>query len=90
MLEMKKKDGTTVQLATTAYMKSGKLFGRLLMEEELGTEHLIPICSVMECRKIRDKSGQWHRFEDYFTEKFDYRFSHSICPSCAQELYPDQ
>ena len=88
-VNLKKKDGTTVQLATTVYMKSGKLFGRFLTMEDMGTEHLIPICSVMECRKIRDECGQWHRFEDYFSDKFDYRFSHSICPSCARALYPD-
>ena len=87
---MKKKDGTAVRLATTVYLKSGKLFGRLLAEEELRMESLIPICSVMECRKIRDKSGRWHRFEDYFTENYEYRFSHSICPSCARLLYPEK
>lgn len=79
-----------MQAATTVYLKSDKLYGRLLPMDELSAEGLIPICSVMECRKVWDKSDQWNRFEDYFTENFDYRFSHSICPSCAKELYPDQ
>ena len=90
IINMKKKDGTPIQVATTVYLKRGKLYGWLLPTDELSAEHLIPICSVMECRKIRDKSGQWHRFENYFTETFDYRFSHSICPSCAQSLYPEE
>ena len=31
----------------------------------------------------------WVQIENYISQKTDTRFSHSICPKCVKELYPD-
>ncbi|KPV51417.1 hypothetical protein SE17_21290 [Kouleothrix aurantiaca] len=48
---------------------------------------LLPICSG--CKKIRDDSGYWNQLEGYIQRYADVHFSHGICPSCVQKLYPD-
>lgn len=46
---------------------------------------LIPICS--SCKKIRDDKGYWNRLESYFEQHSTALFSHSLCPSCMDEIY---
>ncbi|MFO7558500.1 MAG: DUF3365 domain-containing protein [Desulfobacterales bacterium] len=48
---------------------------------------ILPICS--HCKKIRDDEGYWDQIESYIKEHSEADFSHSICPDCAQKLYPD-
>lgn len=48
---------------------------------------LLPICS--SCKKIRDDKGYWNKIEAYISKHTGTEFSHSICPACARELYPD-
>jgi PAS domain S-box-containing protein len=48
---------------------------------------LLPICS--SCKKIRDDKGYWNQIETYISEHSTAEFSHSICPDCAKQLYPD-
>ena len=48
---------------------------------------LLPICA--SCKKIRDKEGGWQQIEDYISTHSEADFSHSICPQCAQALYPE-
>lgn len=48
---------------------------------------MLPICA--SCKKIRDDKGYWRQIETYITERSEAQFSHSICPKCAKELYPD-
>ena len=50
-------------------------------------EGFIPICA--SCKKVRDDSGYWNQVESYIKDHSDAEFSHSICPDCAKELYPD-
>jgi hypothetical protein len=49
-------------------------------------QSLLPICS--SCKKIRDTQGAWQRVEQYFKDHAGVQFTHSICPECAQSLYP--
>lgn len=46
---------------------------------------LLPICS--KCKKIRDEEGYWNRIETYIEKRTEAHFSHSLCESCADELY---
>ena len=46
---------------------------------------VIPICS--SCKKIRDDEGYWNFLETYIETRSEALFSHSLCPSCADELY---
>lgn len=48
---------------------------------------LLPICS--RCKKIRDDQGYWQQIEQYISAHSKAQFSHSICPVCARELYPE-
>jgi phosphoserine phosphatase RsbU/P len=48
---------------------------------------IIPIC--MHCHKIRNDDEAWHRLEAYFEAHSEAQFSHSICPDCMKEHYPE-
>ena len=59
---------------------------RLLKENKV-LRGLLPICS--NCNKIRDEHGRWHVLEDYIEAHSEAKFTHTICPPCAEKLYPD-
>lgn len=50
-------------------------------------EGILPVCAA--CKKIRDENGNWHAIESFISEKSDAKFSHGVCPECAEKLYPD-
>ena len=45
-------------------------------------EAFLPIC--VECKKIRDESGQWQRIETYIGQRTNTQFSHGYCPDCLR------
>ena len=47
---------------------------------------LLPICS--HCRKVRNEEDYWTTVEDYFKEKADIDFSHTLCADCLEKYYP--
>ena len=48
---------------------------------------LLPICSY--CHNIRDDDGYWTQLEVFVRDHSEAEFSHSICPTCALEHFPD-
>ena len=50
-------------------------------------EDLIPICA--HCRQIRDQAGSWHEPDVYFRDEAHVKFTHKICPACAQKFHPE-
>ena len=48
---------------------------------------LLPICA--SCKKIRDDKGYWNTVEEYFGRRNSVDFSHTLCPDCIKQLYPD-
>jgi len=50
-------------------------------------EGLLPMCA--NCKNIRDDDGYWQQVEVYIRQHSKAEFSHSICPKCAHQLYPD-
>lgn len=48
---------------------------------------LLPIC--MFCKKIRKDKNYWQQVEEYVADHTEADFSHSICPECLEEHYPD-
>ncbi|SRR5712692_288621 len=48
---------------------------------------LLPICAA--CKKIRDDKGYWNHIENYIRQHSEAEFTHGICPSCAQKLFPE-
>ncbi|BCR06038.1 hypothetical protein DESUT3_31070 [Desulfuromonas versatilis] len=48
---------------------------------------LLPICSA--CKKIRNGAGDWEILEKYITERSESAFTHSLCPDCLKQYWPD-
>jgi hypothetical protein len=48
---------------------------------------LIPICTW--CFKIRDEAGNWKKIEWYIEEHSEAKFTHGICPNCAEKEFPE-
>jgi PAS domain S-box-containing protein len=42
------------------------------------------------CRRVRDEDGGWIELERYVKRHTHTRFSHGLCPECAERLYPDE
>ena len=57
------------------------------IDEVKTLQGLIPVCAKF--KKIRDDRGLWEQIEGYISERADVKFSHSICPDCRNELYPN-
>jgi hypothetical protein len=47
---------------------------------------ILPICS--HCKNIRDDKGYWDQVENYISSRTAAKFTHGICPKCAEEFYP--
>ena len=45
---------------------------------------LLPICAW--CKNIRDDNGYWTQVEAYVSNHSQAEFTHSICPSCSDEV----
>jgi len=60
------------------------------LQEALRNVHtlhgLLPICSA--CKSIRNDDGYWQQVEEYFARHSKAKFTHGICPTCVQSLYP--
>ena len=67
---------------------SGRLASheRALQERIAALESLLPMC--MFCKSIRNSAAQWQRLEAYM-EASGRDVTHGICPSCADEHYPN-
>jgi ligand-binding sensor domain-containing protein len=48
---------------------------------------LLPVCAW--CHRVRDDDGYWTQMEAYVREHSQAEFSHSLCPDCLKEHFPD-
>ncbi len=48
---------------------------------------LLPTCAA--CKKVRDEKGEWSAMETYIANHTEANFTHSICPDCIRQYYPD-
>jgi PAS domain-containing protein len=87
-------EGRTLQiylLVTTApFLYKDKSLVLLVLEdisELMELKSILPICA--HCKSIRNDQEYWQCVEGYFKHHLDVDFSHSICPKCARELYPE-
>lgn len=60
---------------------------RLAKDQIKTLRGIVPICA--NCKKIRDDKGYWNQVEVYVRKHTEAVFSHSICPDCVKELYPE-
>jgi PAS domain-containing protein len=49
--------------------------------------NILPICA--SCKKIKRDEKFWENLENYFHKHTEIQFTHSICPECVEQLYPD-
>jgi K+-sensing histidine kinase KdpD len=63
---------------------SAELFETMAQIKRL--EGLLPICA--SCKQIRNERGEWEVMEKYISAHSEAQFSHSVCPACARQLYP--
>ncbi len=63
---------------------NAELFATMAQIKRL--EGLLPICAA--CKQIRNERGEWEVMEKYITTRSEAQFSHSVCPNCARQLYP--
>jgi hypothetical protein len=68
-------------------IKESNTTNRHLSQEVKALRGILPICS--NCNSIRDKEGLWKGIEKYIRQHSEAEFTHSICPDCVRELYPD-
>lgn len=55
--------------------------------DKLISNDYVTICA--KCQSIKDENTNWHRIEEYFMKMQTEGFTHSVCPECAQKLYPE-
>lgn len=48
---------------------------------------LLPVCSI--CKKVRDDKGYWERVDSYIESHSEAQITHSLCPTCIKENYPE-
>jgi transcriptional regulator with PAS, ATPase and Fis domain len=60
---------------------------RRALKEVETLRSLLPICA--SCKNIRDDKGYWNTVEEYFGRQNSVDFSHTLCPDCIKQLYPD-
>lgn len=50
-------------------------------------EGILPICAF--CKKIRGPEEKWEAIEDYIAKRSEAHFTHTFCPTCARQHYPE-
>ncbi len=69
------------------YELSNKLELEKLQKKIKILEGILPICS--NCKKIRNKQGNFEVMELYISKHSEAEFSHTLCSDCLKKLYPD-
>ncbi len=86
--ELRSRINVAVRMVRTQVSLAGKV---VELEEALDhvktLQGIIPIC--MHCHKIRNDHQAWDRLEIYIANHSEAQFSHSICPDCLEEHYPE-
>lgn len=59
---------------------------KLALSEIKQLSGLLPICA--KCKKIRDDQGYWNQIEEYLEAHSEAVLTHSMCPDCIDEMYP--
>ena len=51
------------------------------------SSELLPACA--SCKRVCDHAGHWHAIDDGIRSSLEGNFTHTICPECARQIYPD-
>jgi len=77
-------------ITASPFPKDDKSLALVVFEDitELVTlRQIIPICS--HCKKIRKDDKYWEQVENYINRFMDVKFTHAICPECAEKHFPE-
>ena len=58
----------------------------MMRKKSKGKEIITQCCA---CQKILDKQGKWQVLDEYWVDINQTLFSHSVCPVCLRDLYPE-
>ncbi len=58
------------------------------LDEIKTLQGILPICSF--CKNVRNDQGYYEQIEGYIHKHSGVDFSHTICPSCIKQHYPEQ
>jgi PAS domain S-box-containing protein len=84
---LKDDSGAIDSIATTERDITEMIIKNGLNAEVKTLNGLLPICA--SCKQIKDDNGSWHQIESYIRDHSEAKFSHGICPKCAERLYPE-
>lgn len=56
-------------------------------KKQVGGKKIITRCC--SCHKIRKRSGEWLDLENFRLNENKTLFSHTVCPACLVDLYPE-
>lgn len=59
-------------------------YQKFLKREKEPANDIVSICA--SCKNVRRGEEDWEQVEDFFSHVV---FSHGICPTCCEKLYPD-
>ncbi len=85
-------DNTIKELLTEIEERKKAEHEREMMQKQLEDslakviQGFIPICA--SCKKIRNDDGSWIQVERFVSDRSEAKFSHSLCPVCADTIYP--
>ncbi len=81
------KNITKRKLAETALQEEhDKLLKAIEQIETLSG--FLPVCA--SCKKVRDNEGYWEKIKAYIVKHSDVELTHSLCPTCIDELYGNE
>jgi hypothetical protein len=72
-------------LSRKLYKKNAELTNTLSQMKTL--RGILPIC--VHCHKIRNNQANWDKIEAYIENQTGAQCSHTICPECLDEFYPE-
>ena len=58
-----------------------------VVEDTHGVQGFVPICA--SCKDVRQPDGGWMTIEEFIDARTGIKFSHGICPTCTERLYPE-
>lgn len=71
-------------------LTTANLMARIAQQRQViaRLRELVPICAF--CKKVRAPTGEWERVEQFVSRRQSVDFSHTYCPECLVEHFPDQ
>jgi hypothetical protein len=91
-MELRRGDEVTevfVLVSASPFVAGGETYSALILEdlsEVLASSSFLPVC--MGCKRIRQE-GTWEAMEIYLRTAMDLRVTHSLCPACMAQMYPE-